>query len=101
MLWPSARPERVRELSDGEDALGVELLSLFCAHPSQQAEVIFLNCLLLAPGLELTLGTVPNQDKIRRRGDGKQRGHLSDQFPHLARQVRGLHLERGIVVSVN
>ena len=76
------------------------LRSFFC-HPGQQAEVVFLNGLLSAPSLKLTLGAMPIQDEIGRRRDGQHRGYLPSQFPHLARQRRGLHLQRGLVVPVD
>ena len=70
-LWPSAWPECVGELGDGEDALAVELLSLLFRHAGQQAEVVFLNRLLPAPGLKLALGTMPIQNEVRRRCVGQ------------------------------
>ena len=70
-LGPASRPERVRELGNGEDAFAVEFLALFFAHTRQQTEVILLDSLLAAPGLELALGAVPVQYKVRRRRAGQ------------------------------
>lgn len=70
-LGPAARPERVRELGDSEDAFAVEFPALFFAHARQQTEVVRLNSLLPAPGLELALCAMPIQDKVRRRRVGQ------------------------------
>ena len=44
---------------------------------------------------------MPVQDEIGRRGAGEQRGDFSEVFPHFAGQGWGLHLERGVVVTVD
>ena len=100
-LGPAARPERVGELRDGEDAFAAEFLALLRAHAGQQAEVVLLHRDLPAAGLEFALGAVPVQDEIGRRGAGEQRGDFLEALPHFAGQGRGLHLECGVVVAVD
>ena len=84
-LGPAAGPERVGELRDGEDAFAAEFLALLRAHAGQQAEIVLLDRILPAAGLELALGAVPVQDEVGRRRAGEQRGDLLDGASALRR----------------
>ena len=88
-------------MCDGENAFVAKFLALLRAHAGQQTEVVLLNRNLPAARLKFTLGAVPVQNQIRRRWAGKQCREFLNPFPHVARQCRGLHLLRGVVIAVD
>src|SRR5271157_2718826 len=100
-LLPPACPERVGKLGDGENTIGVEFLALLCGHIRQQAEIIFFLRLLPATSLKFALGAVRVQYDVWRCRIGQQSGDSLETLSHLACHSRGLHLQRGVVVTVD
>ena len=62
----SAPRNSVGELGNREDTLAVEVGALLFCHTSEQAEVIFFNCLLSTAAFKLALATVSVQNQVGR-----------------------------------
>src|SRR5271166_47017 len=96
-LAPPPRPKRVGELSDCEDTLPGETLDLLLPHPSEEADIVLLNRLVVATLPELADLAVRVQDQ-----SGSRTGtcHLLDLlkepigFPNIRAEpdLRGLAL---------
>ncbi len=101
LFGPPSRAKCICELGNCENAFAVEFLTILSVHASQQAEVIFFGRDLPATLLKFTLGTMPDQNQVRRRLVGKQPSNFLKVLPHFVGEARGLQLHCGVVVSVN
>ena len=92
-LDATTRAKRIGELADSKNALAVQPRSFLVRQIGEEAEIVFLDRYFSAATLELALGAMPVQDKVRWSGGGQQGGDLADGLMDYARQRVGLYLE--------